>query len=338
MIFRNFMPNHIGWSLLALLRFVLAAVVAVAHIANFERTAVVSSIASLGAKAAVVGFLLVSGFSIAASLDRAAEGFYFRRFKRIYPVYFFAVAFGIILEWRLGTLHAPYSDFIPTGHVAAVGSLLMLQTFLVKSVAYNPLIWSLAVECAFYVIAPFIWKRSALMLAMCAVSIGFYLLPVGDHGLLYTIALKANAVKYFWPFGFGLLLYRHGNHAAYFAGMAAGSAVVWLSPINFERYAALTYAGSIFVIWLASRVDLRSNILDYLGDISYPLYLFQLPVFVVLYAYFSITDGAIFFIASLATSVAAYEIIDVRLKPKLFALRGRKLAVLPATARSKPQI
>jgi peptidoglycan/LPS O-acetylase OafA/YrhL len=81
------------------MRFLLASIVAVAHISDFEKSPFsMFCAASLDAKAAVVGFLVISGFSIAASLDRDPNGFYFRRFKRIYPIYFFAVLLGIRLS------------------------------------------------------------------------------------------------------------------------------------------------------------------------------------------------------------------------------------------------
>src|SRR5580698_3409648 len=196
-----------NWSLLALLRFFLAFIVASSHALYFEKSSFALFVASLGSKSAVVGFLLVSGFSIAASLSNGREGFYYRRFKRIYPVYICTVIAGIVLEFHYGAFEAPFYEFTPTGIVSAVGSVLMLQTFLVKSISFNPVIWSLAVECSFYLISPFILARPVVTMLMCLVSLGFYLLPGGDHGLLYTMALKANAVKYFWPFGFGLLLY-----------------------------------------------------------------------------------------------------------------------------------
>lgn len=325
------MTRPISWSLLALLRFVLASIVAFAHITDFERDPFAIFIASFGAKAAVVGFLVVSGVSIAASLERDPTGFYFRRFKRIYPIYFFAVLFGISLEYWLGDLKTPFYAFQPSGSLSAIGSLLMLQTVLVKSIAYNPIIWSLAVECAFYVIAPFIWKRPAAVCALCAVSAVFYLLPHGDHGTLYSVALKANAVKYFWPFGFGLMLYRFKSSLCYGAGLALGAALVFASPINFEPHAVATYLASVAVIWIAQTWPARSRALDYLGDLSYPLYLFQFPVFVGLYATFSATSALILFPAALIASVFAFELIDVRLKPRLFAFATRRNAAVTAT-------
>lgn len=312
----------INWSLLALLRFVLAFIVACAHVIYFDRNPVALWISELGAKAAVVGFLLVSGFSIAASLDRNRDGFYFRRFKRIYPVYFVAVLWGIFLEYHYGAFDAPYYKLVPTGAISAVGSLVLVQTFLVKSIAFNPVIWSLAVECSFYVLAPFVLHREKLVMTLCAVSIVFYLLPDANHGLLYAAALKANAVKYFWPFGFGLLLYRIKNGLATGAVCAVlGSIVVFVSPINYEKYAIVTYLLSVGVVCAASRMTAESRWMDYLGDVSYPLYLVQFPTFITMFKVAGVTNAYALMLSVLIASIAIYEIVDLRIKPIIFAKR-----------------
>jgi peptidoglycan/LPS O-acetylase OafA/YrhL len=68
----------------------------------------------LDPKAAVIGFFLISGYSIAASLQRSSKGFYRRRFLRIYPIYFFAIVTTHILSLVLGSgIQAPHETFIP---------------------------------------------------------------------------------------------------------------------------------------------------------------------------------------------------------------------------------
>lgn len=316
-----------NWSLLGLLRFLLAFIVACSHVVYFDQSPVALTVASLGSKAAVVGFLLVSGFSIAASFDQRSEGFYFRRFKRIYPIYLVTVLAGIALEYGYGAFRAPFYDFQPTGALSAIGSLFMTQTFFVKSIAYNPVIWSLAVECAFYAITPFIIHRPRVIAAMCAVSIAFYLLPAGEHGLLYTAALKANAVKYFWPFGFGLMMYMQKTSTPVVIICAlVGALAVKLSHLNYEPYATVTYLVSIGAIWVASKHKAQSPALDYLGDISYPLYLVQFPVFIFAFKAFGIVNAYMLVALTVAASIAVYELIDVRLKPLVFASGRVKLA------------
>lgn len=318
-----------NWSLLALLRFFLAFIVASSHALYFEKDSFALFVASLGSKSAVVGFLLVSGFSIAASLSNSPEGFYYRRFKRIYPVYICTVVAGIFLEFHYGAFDAPFYKFEPTGIASAVGSVLMLQTFLVKSIAFNPVIWSLAVECSFYLISPFILSRPVVVVLMCSVSLAFYLLPGGEHGLLYTLALKANAVKYFWPFGFGLLLYQNRTDKFVVTAVAClmvGSVAVYISPINYERFAVVTYVASMLAIVIATKSEHRSAWMEYLGNISYPLYLAQFPVYIFLFKVFGVTDSRLMLAAAIVASIGLFELVDLRLKRLIFQSRSRTQA------------
>ena len=227
--FEDSLPQRgaINWSLLAGLRFVLATIVFFTHALWFERGTFAVAVASLGAKAAVVGFLLVSGFSIAASITRDEGRFYFRRFKRIYPLYFLSVLAAIALEIWLGQYQIPHFKFEPTGTVAAIGNLFLVQTFLVKTVAYNPVLWSLAVEVSFYIISPILRRLPLAVIAgTVAVSAIFYLMPHHtDWGLIYIYLLKANAVKYFWPFAIGFALYF--NRSPHFLAAPSSSERSW---------------------------------------------------------------------------------------------------------------
>jgi peptidoglycan/LPS O-acetylase OafA/YrhL len=92
----------ISWASLAVLRFALAMIVFATHLVFFTGYGGwTEAVASLDGKAAVIGFLLISGFSIAASSDRDRDGFYRRRFLRVYRLYCFVVLFAFGLEiWR----------------------------------------------------------------------------------------------------------------------------------------------------------------------------------------------------------------------------------------------
>lgn len=315
------MSHQVNWSLLALLRIVLATIVAGAHLVWLRKDEISLGLEIFGGKAAVVGFLLVSGFSIAASLDRDGTGFYFRRFKRIYPMYFFCVAAAIALEMWLGTYDLPMYTLEARGWTTAIGNLLMLQMTLVKSVAFNGVVWSLAVEAAFYAISPLLKRCSVpIVLAMIAVSAAFYMLPATfDGGMVYSLALKANAVKYFWPFGMGFLAYYHRSNLVTVSFLLFGSALVGFSGINYEKFSVVTFAGSFLLLILARDGPAwQSKPADYLGDISYPVYLVQIPVFVICYRLFDVTSPVLLLLAMFLTAAIAYDLIDVRFKRATF--------------------
>jgi peptidoglycan/LPS O-acetylase OafA/YrhL len=314
-----------NWSLLAGLRFALAMIVAGAHTTWFKLDAVSLGFDSLGAKAAVVGFLLVSGFSIAASLERDKKSFYFRRFKRIYPVYFVAVLAGIALEVWLGHLQLPNTSFDPGGYMRALGNFFFLQTFLVKPIAFNGLVWSLAVEVSFYIAAPFLRpQRLWVWLSLIAISGAYYILPRTDGNQFYTIAMKINAIRYFWPFGMGFVLFYYRQNLITISFCAVGFAWVWQCADNEQQFATVTFLLSfIAVIYARSGGLVRSKILDYLGDISYPLYLVQLPIYILCYRLFGITEPLMLLAIAVVSACITYELIDVRLKRMIFSARPR---------------
>ena len=315
----------INWSLLGGLRFFLATIVAFSHTLWFDiHSGLAVTITSLGAKAAVVGFLLVSGFSIAASLDRDERHFYFRRFKRIYPLYFPAVLSAVVLQVWLGEYHLPNYTLVPAGWVAIVGNFLLVQTFLVQVISYNGVLWSLAVEVSYYVLSPTLRRLPLVGLTiLVAISAAFYLLPMRtDLGIAYTLLLKANAVKYCWPFLFGFALYFNRSAWLFVGLLVLGTALVWTSEINYERFAPLTFAISMIVI-RGAQINLFPHwrTLEYLGDISYPLYVFQIPIYIFCYAAIGLTAPALLYGIAIVVAVVALELIDVRLKIFLFKLQ-----------------
>jgi peptidoglycan/LPS O-acetylase OafA/YrhL len=87
------------WKVLAGLRFFLAWIVVCYHLKNFipdYGKDFLCTFGKLNGLTAVLGFLLISGYSIAHSLTKNPEGFYNRRFLRIYPLYFCAVIVSLI--------------------------------------------------------------------------------------------------------------------------------------------------------------------------------------------------------------------------------------------------
>ena len=316
------MNSETNWSYLAALRFGLAMIVAGSHTIWFRDDVISLSFNYLDAKSAVVGFLLVSGYSIAASLDRDVKHFYFRRFKRIYLLYFSAVVVGIVLEIWLGRFALPKYTVEPLGILSAIGNLFFLQTFLVKPLHFNGVVWSLAVEVSFYLAAPFFLKvHKSSLVVLILISAAFFVLPHHyNGGRFYPYILKMNAVKYFWPFGIGFLLYYHRSRLTDLAFCILGVILVSISDNILYPLAVLTFCASYLVV-LASRqgVGTNSRIMDYLGDISYPLYLVQIPTYILLYRCFGTTSPAVLIGAALLVSIAAYELIDIRLRQLIYA-------------------
>jgi peptidoglycan/LPS O-acetylase OafA/YrhL len=115
---------------------------------------------------AVILFFLISGFVIFANeKDRATTGFgyYYRRFRRIYPPLLVALLISTAVFWTNGTLAQNFS-------LRDLGlTLLNLQDIsslkpgvLVDPYLGNDPLWSLSYEMAFYLVFPSVltaWKR-----------------------------------------------------------------------------------------------------------------------------------------------------------------------------------
>ena len=120
--------KKVSWDVLAATRFALAAIVMVAHLGvPLFSNRLVTAVVNLGAFTAVLGFLVLSGFSIAHSYSQNKEGYFRRRMLRIYPLYALAIAYTVICNWTL----APQSG--NSLLKAAFGNLAFLDTYSVLS-------------------------------------------------------------------------------------------------------------------------------------------------------------------------------------------------------------
>jgi peptidoglycan/LPS O-acetylase OafA/YrhL len=85
------------WAVLALMRFFLAFVVLNRHLMMvYSDGNDIFGLKEFGSFSAVVGFFIISGYSIHFSIKREEEGFYIRRIRRIYPTYFVALGLALL--------------------------------------------------------------------------------------------------------------------------------------------------------------------------------------------------------------------------------------------------
>jgi peptidoglycan/LPS O-acetylase OafA/YrhL len=316
------------WQLLALLRFFLAWVVLSSHLQVFASRppAWVDFFAAFDGKAAVIGFLLVSGYSIAASLERSAKGFYRRRFLRIYPPYIVALAFAALLQ--CGTRELARSSLPAVvnggeGWRTIVGNVFLVQTFVVKPLAFNGPVWSLAVEAFFYLLAPMLVRLSPRYLAALLVFSGVcYTLPLHpEWGFAYRVLSRLNALHFMWCWVLGFML---RSHPTRFVSVMAllGAGLVVAGHDTSGAFSVLTYLLSLGGIWAATRVRLPArwrHVADYLGDISYPLYLMHFPSFILGFLYFEPEARTTIplLAAAVCTTLVVHHLVEGYLKPRV---------------------
>jgi peptidoglycan/LPS O-acetylase OafA/YrhL len=257
-------------------------------------------------------FFVLSGFLLYRAYARAAvqgtglpstTDYARRRIKRIVPAYY-ACGLGCV---------ALYATIGPDDILPAVRELPAFAVFaqnysLNTLMQLNPVLWTLSVEAAFYVALPLIaWAargRASFLLALVAVGIGFNVL---DQTVFNSEIPGKTLPAYIGIFAIGMLaalaLERRNTSltpASTWMCMLLGVAIVILraawteSPVLFDpllRSAALAPLSALgFGLVIAAAAEgrgpavawLRWRPLAYAGLVSYGLYLWHVPVILVL--------------------------------------------------------
>ncbi len=315
------------WEVLAGWRFVLAFLVACHHLHDFvpSQDALVQFSQPIGAFSAVMGFLLISGFSIAHSLSRNPEGFYRRRLIRIYPVYWLAIAITLLpfLLAATPTIATPFHEkvFTQPSWTNLVGNLLFLQGFLVLPLTANAVTWSLSVEVACYAIAPLLMqlhpKQQAILLSFSAVIFALY--PGWTHWSSNLSVLRFGLpwllLGWAWLLGF-MYFFQARRPLAMPVMVGLGCLVLSINREIYDhrQYSMLVYIATALIVAYAAYVPLPrwlARLFSYLGDLSYPLYLLHLPAFLLGQVFGQVQNSILLMGAALILAMVAYHAIDV---------------------------
>ena len=260
-------------------------------------------------------FYVISGYLITGLLLRELEStgtlklkaFYLRRIKRLLPTSFFVLIATAIAAWVLypSTLRPSLGK-----DIAAAGAYVSNYLFALWQMDYQNLnatppvvihYWSLAVEEQFYLFWPFIvlalfryGSRRAVLLGVSAITslsflISLYLTAREPIWSFYSLPTRA------WELGLGALLLfipkkiRFSSNYAWIAlALMTYGTFAYTDATPFPGTAALIpVIGTWFAIACANNwpkfLDSMGNtrIVQWLGEISYPLYLWHWPVLVI---------------------------------------------------------
>ena len=250
---------------MGLIRFVLAACVACFHLGgsdpNFGKNNT-----WFGGTGAVVGFLFISGFSIAWSLEQRPQGFLKRRFLRIYPVY----AFSIALPWALGML-SQWSPFAVLGYFFFLQGVVVAQIRDVIGVS-----WSLAAEWWLYVLAPKLRNDWALWAALFGMPlVALYCALFNWRGILYgNWGIPIVGCAPFWLGGFAIA--RYSRHLPLLLVGLASAILTFCITDKFHLAISApvtAVTGLLAISFLPAVHPKLVNVCDWFGEVSYPLYL-----------------------------------------------------------------
>jgi peptidoglycan/LPS O-acetylase OafA/YrhL len=242
----------------------------------------------------VVVFFLISGFVIPFSIlpDRAAPvgSFVIKRILRIYPAYWLSVPLAaFVVFWIWGTQF--------TAREVLVNLTLLQDVFGVRPA--EGVYWTLLVELAFYALCVVLLVSGSLFnarrVAMLAAALGLAFVIVASTYWLKRKFIPTSAPYWFLNLSVmlcGALFRPRWNPSAERDGIAdallatmVGCYIVLL-PIaalianGTKNNEPLTYSVGFLIFLLGTRVvRIETRLTDWLGRISYSIYLFHVIVF-----------------------------------------------------------
>lgn len=256
-------------------------------------------------------FFAISGFLITAHLLREVDrtgrvslrGFWARRARRILPA-----SLLVLLLTTIATLVVLPETYWDRFMAEARASVLYVENWQLAHAAVDYLaaddlgsayqhFWSLSVEEQFYLVWPLLILGAVGLARGGRRAIAAVLVTVTAASLAYSVFVTAHnpqAAYFFtparaWEFGAGGLLalvpvVRRPRALACWAGIAGifVSALVYSSETPFPGSAALLpVLAALAVMWARTPAPvLRARPVQFLGDISYSLYLWHWPLLV----------------------------------------------------------
>jgi peptidoglycan/LPS O-acetylase OafA/YrhL len=294
------------------------AVVAVHTVQNFD-AGQATSILAFGSYGVQL-FYIISAFSLALSLEQRASlefgylrNYAIRRFFRIAPAFYLAVAVYLIKPWLLPSYGQPVDVHPPTWQLEVwhlVATVLFINGWHYQTINFIvPGGWSIAVETNFYLLFPLILALATTV----ARSVGLILLTVAlgivFRRIAYTVAFPAVPTEDWTAFDIfaglclpaqlpvfvlGVLLFRlapadslEGARRSsrllkpllLVMGAALAVTIVPVTAARFVSHSMLVsiviMAGCWLLAWSPTRLVVNSLTCS-LGRISYSLYLFHI--------------------------------------------------------------
>jgi len=286
-------PNRSIWPILAGLRFFLAFWVLCAHTYNFGLHSRAMPVPSQSGLIAVFCFFAISGFSIHHSISTEPKGYHRRRIARILPTHLAAVGLTFVAYIWFGTMYAGGGTAYPMPDALKWIAYFTLLNLLILPAIMDVLfpLWSLSIEVVYYALAPAIRHRSdrfifVMILVSGAILVGASLV----HGQGAWLApYGGQAIVFAWAWLAGWLAYSVPRHVGYaFICGLIGCATIWVNPQPFwlTKPSVLCWTYGAWIATIAvlffppkpAMPHMIKQILVYLGDLSFPLYLMHYPV------------------------------------------------------------
>ena len=269
---------------------------------------------------AVMVFFVLSGFFIhyqsasqivrGATERTSATSFYRRRWHRLAPPYFFALAVTVALD-AIGRLWWPTLYLAQTGdrlldqtfegggysQASVLPALVLLPSSLGHDFGSNGPLWSLAFEAVYYAIYPgWLWVRQR------SAVIAFAGVPIACLALVFVPLAWPVTVLVHYPIWLAgaftaeqLLAARLRNRSLWLgvAMFVAGVLLYWISgSLLAVLAAAMLYGVGAVLFFSAVRLPSIAVVTEFFGIRSYTIYIVHFPLLALMSAYVIHTRGA----------------------------------------------
>ena len=278
-----------------IVRLLLAIVVMLVHSAQVTSNVDLSFLSRyLSSDFAVKGFFAISGFLIARSYLRSQsmKSYFMKRAKRILPAYIFAIALCFFIGLFVTDLS--YYDFISDKEsIKYIVFNLLFLNFMQPSLPGvfldNPMqamdgsLWTIKVEVALYIILPvvlfFLSKKPMITIGIVffiAISWFYYFTYVYSGARADTLAKQFFYLSGFFFFGSLLSI-----NEVFF------SKIRWISLISILSYFSFKGEWFAFIIEMIAFPSVviflctgffKEIKLNFIGDLSYGIYLYHFPI------------------------------------------------------------
>lgn len=291
-----------------ILRFVLAFIVVIVHIYDltlYENLKLIKFF--LNSKTAVQGFFIISGFLIFMSYERSKnlKEYIIKRFRRIYPAYFFVISFCSVFGYFLSELQ--FREYFSLDLFKYIFYNLIFLNFLQPFIpgvfennpvmpAINGSLWTIKIEVMFYLLVPLIvWllrknKKHKLKIILLIYTLSYlynisflYISELTGRGVFKIIAKQVPGQLSF--FISGALLYYYFD-----VFKKNKSLLVVLSIVTFSL-SSINYLGflkpislAIIIFYISFSFPMFNGFGKY-GDFSYGIYIFHFPIIQLLISY-----------------------------------------------------
>ena len=261
-------------------------------------------------------FFVLSGFLITYLLLSEKQKFnkieikqfYLRRIFRIWPLYYFIIIVGFFILPQYSCFHISYLQKDFESHF--YGNLF-LYLIILPNLAYSMFsavpnigqVWSIGIEEQFYILWPLIIAKSKniiktlvyIMIGLILLKIGILVLGFFVHDATWYISLKKFvAMSKFECMALGgigaVMLFNKHVFLKYFLNKQLLSlslilipCLIFLTPPSIQDGIHLAYSFLFLVIIIhvsagKVKLNLENDVLNYLGKISYGIYMYHFMV------------------------------------------------------------